>query len=508
MIKHKSKPGKRKQAKVRKLQGRRDAKAKLLTPRANKQVKKARGRKETLPIPRLTYFDNDLARELAFIVLTFLVIGLGVFVIKPAITGLIVGVGNEIKYVDEMNLIINESTKILWQPKGYDIRSLKATGSVIGNGTVKIYLEKGSDKYLIYDNKPRNLFITGNVISDVTELKTQEKGSGNESSQEKSNETEGKLKDGNDFTAPNLKAPKDAAISSSLDYGSSTNFDIDNDGIETLTGVVDFTVLNTKFNWALDYSNVCTKWKVTSLDTFESTSLCYGSDECCKQFGFISFDSWNETFNVYYNRYGATSNNLVYAQVFYYSDQHNDFIIGNQNSLKAEFKESAKEFSEQCIETCTLSGFTEPSYNLSFDIDNSVLKLDTLTYTVFEKLENQGPALVKNISDISVLKNELYKLNLSQHFSDPNGDILGYSNYKANSMVVSYENDITTFSFTTDFTGVISTFFTTSDGQASSVSNVFTINVTESENRAILLEPVRVGKPVKWKKRVIVEIIL
>ena len=48
----------------------------------------------------------------------------------------------------------NESGNYTWNPdKEGIIESIKASGKVIGNGTVKIYIEKDGEKYLIYDNK-------------------------------------------------------------------------------------------------------------------------------------------------------------------------------------------------------------------------------------------------------------------------------------------------------------------------------------------------------------------
>ena len=75
------------------------------------------------------------------------------FLLKPAITGQVI-LGKESAYTDNLNLVINESGTYEWNVKNPgDIKSIKATGKVIGNGTVKIYIEKDGKRYLIYDNK-------------------------------------------------------------------------------------------------------------------------------------------------------------------------------------------------------------------------------------------------------------------------------------------------------------------------------------------------------------------
>ena len=57
-------------------------------------------------------------------------------------------------YNESLRLTLNESGTYEWNLKNLgNIRSIKATGSVAGNGTAKIYIEKGGKKYLIYKNK-------------------------------------------------------------------------------------------------------------------------------------------------------------------------------------------------------------------------------------------------------------------------------------------------------------------------------------------------------------------
>ena len=75
------------------------------------------------------------------------------FVAKPGITGLVT-LTQEKTYTDTLDLVINESGNYTWTTdKVGDISSIKASGKVKGNGTVKIYIERDGEKYLIYDNK-------------------------------------------------------------------------------------------------------------------------------------------------------------------------------------------------------------------------------------------------------------------------------------------------------------------------------------------------------------------
>jgi len=75
------------------------------------------------------------------------------FMAKPEITGLVT-LTQEKTYTDTLDLVINESGNYTWTPNTIgDISSITADGRVKGNGTVKIYIEKDGEKYLIYDNK-------------------------------------------------------------------------------------------------------------------------------------------------------------------------------------------------------------------------------------------------------------------------------------------------------------------------------------------------------------------
>lgn len=88
---------------------------------------------------------------IAFIILLLIILGL--FFLKPSFTGY-VAFGKETTYNENLNLKINESGSYKWElNKSGEIKSIKATGSVSGNGTVKVYIEKDGKGYLIYKNR-------------------------------------------------------------------------------------------------------------------------------------------------------------------------------------------------------------------------------------------------------------------------------------------------------------------------------------------------------------------
>ena len=86
--------------------------------------------------------------------LSILLLILSVFYFsEPGITGHIV-LEEKNTYWNNLNLVLNQTGNYTWNMSkaGY-IESIKATGKVEGNGTVKIYIEKDGKRYLIFNNK-------------------------------------------------------------------------------------------------------------------------------------------------------------------------------------------------------------------------------------------------------------------------------------------------------------------------------------------------------------------
>ena len=105
------------------------------------------------PFRAFSLLNKDyLARYAAPVLISLLIMSI-LLVAKPGITGQVV-LNKETAYADNLKLKVNESGTYEWQVKNSgDIKSIKATGSVTGNGTVKIYIKKDGKLYLIYKNK-------------------------------------------------------------------------------------------------------------------------------------------------------------------------------------------------------------------------------------------------------------------------------------------------------------------------------------------------------------------
>ncbi len=107
-------------------------------------------------------------------------------------------------------------------------------------------------------------------------------------------------------------------IAIDLEYNKDSIYDEDNDGEESVKGVVDLTVENTEFNWEVNEENLCTRWNIFNTDEEKSTTICYGSQKCCAFVDLApSKQEWNETLYLTYGMYDTSFNNIVGAQVIH-----------------------------------------------------------------------------------------------------------------------------------------------------------------------------------------------
>ena len=107
-------------------------------------------------------------------------------------------------------------------------------------------------------------------------------------------------------------------ININLDYGDSTIFDSDKDGIETDSSVIDLTVKDTEFSWRVDKTKLCTKWEILSMDKNKITTICYGSELCCNFIGLKpAMQNWNDNLYLTHGKYGASLNNKISSRVIY-----------------------------------------------------------------------------------------------------------------------------------------------------------------------------------------------
>jgi len=131
----------------------------MIESRLNKQI----GRE-------LENLSREKSRKFILPIGLILLILIGIYVLKPEITGFIT-IEKQFNYSDTINLEFNESSEYNWNPENQGVLiSLRLSGSYKTEGNVKVYLEDNAIKYLIFDSNKLNTSsltsITGLAVSN------------------------------------------------------------------------------------------------------------------------------------------------------------------------------------------------------------------------------------------------------------------------------------------------------------------------------------------------------
>jgi len=404
-------------------------------------------------------------------------LGLNIFMVSEVdITGFLT-IETSVSYTEELNIAVSETQTYEWKVKNPgDLRSAAVSGKLLGDGTVKVYLEKNGTRYLILDSQTLDhsqslASITGLAVSELNisadlpdENITNATNLTNQTSlvnltegitfiTESVNLTTNLTNETANITIPelitenitqNISTPEnitlpeenmtpadvDKSINISLHYNTGTPFDLDDDGIEVNTSAIDFTIAASNFSWLVSEENLCSEWIVQPNGIDTATAVCYGSSNCCALLELVPVaDTWNEPFAITIGRYGASDNNTVSSRVIYanYSlsgEVYSDIIYSNFSSLRATFiaslpenitNESVTEFNNICEETCSLQGFNDTSYSLIIEVENATLEISNITYeiTTTEKIDSKLPIVTIISPEIKVYNTTTIDLNFT-----------------------------------------------------------------------------------------------
>ena len=429
----------------------------------------------------------------------------GIYYLEPAITGFVT-VTKELNYSDDINLEFSESAEYTWNlANPGNLKSVKVSGKMDDQGEARVYIENNGVRHLIFDStqlveKESGMFgITGFAVSEDEESGEEEEGEEipingteiindtiiNETeiiNQTTINETP-IINESIEINETIINETTEKIININLDYGNNEFYDANNDGVESMDSIIDFSVKDSDFNWEVNEDKLCTRYEIYSAEGSESDFACFGNDDCCNLVDLESSRAlWNETLYLSYGSYGSTTNNIVFAQVLYADYDldtdapYSDIAYSSWDNLTAKFLADIIEFEDICIDTCLFDS-NASSYNLIVELDNTTLRIDEIKYLVEERVTNNDPILIKNIENISLMENKNYTLDLSDYFDDEDGDGLVYSYNEMDNITINIENNFAYIKPDVSFTGSRFTFITASDSFGQVVSNVFKIEV-------------------------------
>ena len=317
--------------------------------------------------------------ELAAVYLALIISLAGFYYAKPSLTSF-AAAGDQPNFKDDLNLVLSESGDYTWILGNPGLlKAVKVSGTLEDRGSAKVYIENKGIKHLIFDSNKLN---EKDALDKVTGFMA----------------AEGKNQDKNqDKPAAwslNIDSLSDKNLGINLEYKTGTNYDVDDNGIETTKGIIDFTVENTGFNREVNKKNLCTRWKAYSIENKESATVCYGSDKCCNFVGLFSTEeNWDEPFYSIYGQYGTALNNLISAQIAYadynfsLEQPYTDIAFSEWADLSAAYYTGLAGFDDVCLETCALFDFDGTSYRLIFEIDNTILSINSIDYSIKSQID-------------------------------------------------------------------------------------------------------------------------
>ncbi|MBI3027875.1 hypothetical protein HYY70_07235 [Candidatus Woesearchaeota archaeon] len=278
-------------------------------------------------------------------------------------------------------------------------------------------------------------------------------------------------------------------IAINLSYNSGTIYDANDNGEESVNGVVDVTVENSMLSWNADESRLCARWELYSIENDALTTTCNGNQDCCAFLNLLpTGNSWSEPYYAVFGKDSASYSNIISAQVMYYDvnisleNTKSEIYYSGWGNLSAKFFEEEIEFNSFCIDTCSLNGLNKSSYDLVFEIENSaVLRIDKIEYDILIDAKNKAPLLLQNFSAVHIGKDGNVVINLSQYFADPDGDVLNYNHYKADNITILFDKNTATITHDSGFAGERLVYIAANDSELSAFSNLFLINVSGFE---------------------------
>ncbi|MFH1641535.1 MAG: tandem-95 repeat protein [Nanoarchaeota archaeon] len=267
---------------------------------------------------------------------------------------------------DTKSLVIEKTSNYNWFPKyNGKIKSIKISGSILNNGSAKVYLEDKNISYLLFDSEL--LQKTKHASKKIT------------------------------------RYIENNSIWIDLGYNKNTNYDTEDDGKEPVSGIIDLSIKNTSFNTSSDDSRLCSRWEIYSIDSDQAATICFGSEICCRFIGLkASEDDWQEPLYLNYGMHGATNLNMISAQIIYvdYSlnpeNPHSDIRYSNWANLSAEFINDSIKFEDNCIDTCSLTGFNASFYNLHSEISGTTIHINKITYVLKNDSGTDNNALISS----------------------------------------------------------------------------------------------------------------
>lgn len=394
------------------------------------------------------------------LIVMFAVILASLSFVNTPITGSVIGANGYSQY--DYNVIASSAVYPFSTEISGRLQSFKIDGIVTKEGAARVFLIANGRKYMVFGSgllKGSNTGSSSNAFTGFA-VGQSDDAAGKSSTEKKSTDNLAGLSD----------------LSLAFGYGDSEEFDIDNNGEEPLTGIVDIKIGLKDFKG--DESRLCSKWELYSSEKGVPLSFCNGNSKCCAALETpFGSENWSQEYYAAYNRDGLGYENSIYAQVFYFEPE-SDLILSESKNLDVRFSYPQEtKFKDACIESCAMNESPNSDFLLQFEIEgNAILRLKGFSYEIKEQGLNTAPVLLENFSDINFSTGKEFGINLKEYFADNENDILSYSYYDVDGASIVIDGDKATIHADHNLEVPVFTYFIANDSQEFAISNIFKIS--------------------------------
>ncbi|MDD5111465.1 MAG: hypothetical protein PHG85_02870, partial [Candidatus Altiarchaeota archaeon] len=197
----------------------------------------------------------------------------------------------------------------------------------------------------------------------------------------------------------NFSHYSDSGMSLSLSYGNDMRFDANNNGVESLSGVVDITP-SVSLNFSAEEEKMCILWDVYSVDSNLSAEVCRGGELCCGLFGLKSEPgvAWNDPLLMHYGLLQSSSENIVSAMASYadvsleLENLRYEVVRSNWDGVWAVFRDNlSADFAGDALSREALSDLPGESFTIEVESEPGVsVLISGVNYSTESEVESEA----------------------------------------------------------------------------------------------------------------------
>ncbi|MEM4397271.1 MAG: hypothetical protein QW757_01440, partial [Candidatus Woesearchaeota archaeon] len=330
-------------------------------------------------------------------IITIFSIGLFYNLFGQNLTGFLIFENTEIKEVINVNKEFYDNNVLRFNVNG-NLTSLKITGSIIGNGSVKVLLiDKSNNSKLVLDSNELNRknILTGLVVEDIVQEYNQENNLTNNEVNPSVNNQELI-----EITEETQTIEENNIINENFSVGESSN--LENISLNNSHEVINEEIIEISLNQSLNETTILNETIIEENIIDNNTNIA---------------NEINET----------NFTDVIIPEIII-----NETITESNASENITIEERVLLFSNYCLETCKLYNYGDEIV-LQIIVENAVLNLSSIEYTFIENVfvnESLNETFLNETLNETLVNETLQIINLTMNLSSDEIGVIDF-NYSA-----------------------------------------------------------------------------